>query len=459
VKRRTRRISAVVCAALFGCASVGWAANSPSSKPNIIIIVADDMGWADSTLHGDARFPTPNIDSIARAGVRFTNGYVASSVCSPSRAALLTGRYPQRFGHEHNLHPQQGDVGLPVSEALLPALLKPLDYRTLAVGKWHLGMSPKFRPLQRGFDHFYGFLKGRRTYRALLRESYHAALWRDRQVTDEHFDYLTDTLAEAAAAYIDDHHERPFLLYLAFSAVHGPLDAPAELIEAQVEFSSRERRILAAMTVSLDNAIGVVLERLQRYGLRDDTLLFFVNDNGGADANHANNAPFRGVKGTPYEGGIRVPFLVQWPAVLPAGQVYDEPVSALDILPTAVAAAGGELRPGHVVDGVDLIPFLTGQAAGTVPHEALFWRRGDNYAVREGDWKLVRSLGWRPALRSETPRLFDLRADPGESKDLAQQHPERVARMQAAYRRWSEQMAEPLWGAPRPRKRSAAKAR
>ncbi|MDP6537933.1 MAG: sulfatase-like hydrolase/transferase [Planctomycetota bacterium] len=404
--------------------------------PNVIVILSDDAGYADFSFQGSGEAATPHIDSIAAGGVRCTNGYVSASVCSPSRAGLLTGRYQQRFGHDRNIPPAYSETnGLPVEEVTLADALRAVGYRTIALGKWHLGYAPHFHPLSRGFDDYYGFLQGARSYRAIEGTRLNRLL-RDREPVAEEFDYMTDELGAQAAAYITEHAERPFFLYLSFNAVHTPMHATEADLEAVAEGAKPKRRKLLAMTRSLDRAVGAVLERLRELDLERNTVLFFLNDNGGATNNASDNGSLRGRKGSPFEGGIRIPFLVRWPERLPAGAIYDLPVSTLDVFATALAAAGAEEAPANL-DGVDLVPFLAGRRAGR-PHDVLLWRRGDNLAIRSGDWKLVRK-GNGPTL------LFDLGIDPGETTDLAADHPQRVAALGAHWGAWSEQLSQPRW--------------
>lgn len=407
-------------------------------RPNVVVLLADDTGYADFSFRGSEFFLTPRIDSIAAAGVRCTDAYVTSSVCSPSRAGLLTGRYQQRFGHEFNLpHKYSDRDGLPVGERTLADLLRDQGYPTLGVGKWHLGYTEQFRPLSRGFDHFFGFLQGSRSYKPLPADRLDRMnrLVLDDEVMPEDFEYLTDEFGERAAAFIHTHHAEPFFLYVAFSAVHVPLNAKPAVLE-RVTGLTGKRQKLAAMTISLDEAVGRVLDALEEHDLTEDTLLFFLNDNGGAEGSLADNAPFRGHKGTPFEGGLRVPFLVQWPRVLPAGTVYERPVSSLDLVPTALAAAGAT-SVSEDRDGVNLLPYLTGELQ-SAPHDTLYWRRGLHWAVRRGDWKLV-------GLPGQAPQLFELTKDPGEASDRAAERPELVAELVRAHETWSSGLVEPAW--------------
>nr|MCU0781996.1 sulfatase-like hydrolase/transferase [Akkermansiaceae bacterium] len=295
------------------------AGGAAARKLNIVILFSDDAGYHEFSCHDNRNFPTPRIDSIGAAGIRFTNGYVSGTVCSPTRAGLLTGRYQQHFGHEVNIPPAFSETnGLPLAETLLPQPLKQAGYRTIALGKWHLGYAPKFHPMERGFTDYYGFLQGARSYWPLPNPTPLNRLLRDREpLARESFDYMTDHLADQAADYIAKHQTEPFFLYLAFNATHGPNHAT----DADLAKAGGNR--IKAMTIALDRAVGRVLDALDANGLAGQTLVFFLNDNGGA-AGH-NNAPLKGHKGSTWEGGIGVPFLARWPGVIPAGQVCDAP--------------------------------------------------------------------------------------------------------------------------------------
>lgn len=451
--------------------SGGAAIGANDARPNILLIVGDDMGYADIGIHGCTDIPTPNIDSIAADGVRCTNGYVSGPYCSPTRAGLLSGRYQTRFGHEFNPggKGKAKQRGLPLSEKTLADRLRAAGYATGLVGKWHLGTAPQFHPQRRGFDEFFGFLGGAHSYWP----GEGAPIYRDTTPVDEQ-EYLTDALAREAVDFIERHRQEPFFLYLAFNAVHTPLDTTDAKLKEFAAIDNPKRRKYAAMMSSMDDAIGMVLAKLRDSQLDQNTLVFFISDNGGpimrgVTINGANNAPLRGSKRTTLEGGIRVPFLVKWPGRLPAGQVYDEPVIQLDIVPTALAAAAIEADPSWQLDGVDLAPYFTGNDSAA-PHDALYWRLGKQMAIRQGEWKLVR---YDPAVDRHDPdvdasggeggaateaRLYNLARDIGEQHDLAADEPERAAALQEAWDNWNESNAAPLWGAPekaKPRRKTA----
>lgn len=418
-------------------------------KPNIVIIVSDDQGYGDVGFHGCKDIPTPNLDSLAKSGVRFTDGYVSCPVCSPTRAGLMTGRYQQRFGHEMNPGGRP-EHGLPLSQITLANLLKSAGYATGIVGKWHLGMTPEHHPQKRGFDEFFGFLSGAHSYLDPLLGTPNAIM-RGTQPVDEK-EYLTDAFTREAVSFIERHRKHPFFLYLPYNAVHTPLHATEKYLSRFKEIPDERRRTYAAMLSAMDDGIGAVLKKLRDSGLEKDTLIFFFSDNGGPPANGSSNGSLRAYKGTVYEGGIRVPFLLRWPEKIPAGVVCHKPVISLDVLPTALAAAGGRLPTDRPMDGVNLLPYTAGEKSD-VPHELLFWRMRQNKAVRKGNWKLV-IVGETP------PQLFDLSKDIGETNDLAADKPDVVKELSGALAKWESQMVPPLWSPqarPRPARRAVTR--
>ncbi len=403
------------------------------------MILADDLGYADVGFQGLKDFTTPNIDLLAAGGVRFTNGYVSHPYCSPSRAGLLTGRYQHRFGHIFNPKFRAGE-GLPLSETLLPEILAKAGYVSGIVGKWHLGDAPEFHPLERGFDEFFGLLGGGHDYfksagvdarEYLIPLEAHG----EKIPVDG---YLTEQLSEAALDFIRRHSENPFFLYLAYNAPHGPLQAPPEMLERVGSIEDPRRRTYGAMVTALDDGVGQVLSLLEELGLTEHSLVIFLSDNGGpTPANASDNAPLRGTKGTVYEGGVRVPFVVKWTGHLPAGVRYDPPVSALDIFPTAVAAAG--LEPPSNVDGVDLMAYLTGDQDGA-PHSQLFWyaNAAEQYATRTADRKLVRVF-------NRKPELYAISDDISESADVRADNEDQAAELARAIDAWTAMHAPPAW--------------
>ena len=423
-------------------------------KPNVIVILVDDLGYNDVSYNGATQIETTNIDRLASRGVTFTNGYVTYSTCTPSRAGLLTGRYPSRFGLEGNLAyaPFDDNHGLPIEETLFPERLQGEGYRTGIVGKWQLGAARKFNPLNRGFDYFFGFLGGGHSYWGSNTVSPHnhmvTPLIENRGVGE--FDgYLTDVLTDRAIEFIEQPADGPFFLYLAYNAPHTPLQAPDELIDKYSAIDDERRRIYLAMVDSLDQNIGRVLDTLDDSSLDDNTVIFFLSDNGGRsdkppDGNHADNSPFRGAKDSFHEGGIHVPFVASWPAMWPEEHTYDPMVISLDISSTVLKLANAtSVDPDRPLDGVDLDPFLRGAQEGS-PHQALFWRdwRSGGYVVRSGDDKLIKN---RRVLQvpipvqdtGESPQLFDLKTDISESQDLLDQQPQTAAELAALWNAWN----------------------
>jgi arylsulfatase A-like enzyme len=448
--------------ALFlGGAVVRVGAGEPS-RPNILLIVADDLGYNDVGFQGGRDIPTPNLDRLAASGVRCTNGYVTYSVCSPSRAGFITGRYQQRFGHEFNpkWDPASTMFGLPLSQATLGDGLRGAGYATGVVGKWHLGAHPQFHPNRRGFDEFFGFLGGGHRYlpgahaevevgagkKAAPADAEHASPMLRNAVEEPERGELTTRLGEEASAFVSRHASgaKPWFLYLAFNAPHTPLQARDDMVKRFAHITDPRRRTYAAMVATVDEAVGRVLAALEASGQSRRTLTFFFSDNGGPmtkrNANASINRPLRGQKGDVFEGGIRVPFLVSWPGRLPAGRSYEQPVSSLDVFPTALAAAGAK-RDARLpaLDGVDLLPFLGGQNKAP-PHAQLFWRMdaGEAFAIREGNWKWLRTY-------SNPPELYNLADDVGESRNLVSRHPEIAARLAAKVADWNRELVTPVW--------------
>jgi len=398
-------------------------------QPNILVILADDLGYGELGCQGGKDVPTPNIDSLAANGVRFTSGYVSRPVCSPTRAGLMTGRYQQRFGIELNPGFSHA-IGLPLSEKTLAEYLKEAGYATGMFGKWHLGFRPAMQPTGRGFDEFFGFLGGAHSYVEVGGDRDPANVILRGREKAKAIDYTTDAFAREAVAFIERNRDKPWLVYLPFNATHGPLQAP-ENYTRRFSNLAGGRRTFAGMLSALDDAVGTVLAKLRERGLEENTVIFFLTDNGAPDHSHtaASNRPLRGYKAQLFEGGIRVPFIIQWKGHLPAGNVDDRPVIALDVLPTALAAAGVAVPADAKLDGVNLLPYLAGEASG-VPHEALFWRYGGQRAVRMGDWKLLRM--------SRKSQLFNLADDIAERHDLAAEKPEKTNELEEAYDRWEK---------------------
>ena len=437
-------------------------AHAQTNRPNVVIIVADDMGYADLGVQGSKDIATPNIDGIAKGGTRFTDAYVTGPYCSPTRAGLLTGKYPQRFGHEFNPGgAMQMEQGLPLGEVTIADRFKAAGYRTALFGKWHLGFADEFHPQERGFDEFYGFLGGAHTYFASPDTGRNAIYDGKQRVTEPM--YLTDALADRAVGFIQRNRSQPFLLYLAFNAVHTPMHATDKYYQRVTHIKDAERRTYAAMLTAMDDAIGRTLAELRKAGLEENTLIFFFSDNGGptmagTSVNGSSNTPLRGSKRQTWEGGIRVPFFIRWKGQLPQGKVDARPIIQLDVLPTALAAAGITVEPQAKLDGVNLLPFLKGTNAGQ-PHDALYWRFGEHMAIRKGDWKLVRSPDGplrdvdhaKPRELSDV-QLFNLKTDISETNNRAAAETSRTKELAAAWLRWNSELVPPRWrgGAPPP---------
>lgn len=433
---------------VIACGSLFAAEKIPTAKPNVLFIVGDDMGYGDVGFHKCKDIPTPNLDALAAAGVRFTNGYVSGPYCSPTRAGLLTGRYQTRFGHEFN---PSGGQGLPLSETTIANRMKAAGYVTGIVGKWHLGAQDAMHPQKRGFDEFFGFLGGAHSY------FQSAGILRGTTQIKE-LDYTTDAFGREACAFIEQHKTQPWFLYLAFNAVHTPMHATDDRLAKFPNIADKRRRTYDAMMLAMDDAVGTVRKELTAAGLEQNTIVTFISDNGGptmkgVTVNGSRNDPLRGSKRTTLEGGIRVPFIVSWPGHVKPG-VFEQPAIQLDLHVTALAAAGADVKPDAKLDGVNLLPFLSGEKSGA-PHDALYWRFGDQMAVRSGDFKLVRydsGFDTNTSLRGgrgqtvTVTKLYNLRDDIHEDKDLAPTMPEKVKELQAKWAEWNKGNVKPLWG-------------
>ena len=404
-------------------------------KPNVLVILSDDVGWGEYGFQGGKDIPTPNIDSIARNGVRFPQGYVSGPYCSPTRAGLMTGRYQTRFGHEFNSVPVT--MGLPLTETTFADRFHALGYATCAIGKWHLGMKPEYRPMKRGYDEYFGTLANT--------PYYHPTNFVDSRVspevqpvTDNAF-YTTDAYAERAVDWLEKHKDGPWYLYLPFNAQHGPLQAPQKYLDRFPNIPEGQRRTFAAVMSALDDAVGRVLAKVRELGQEEQTLIVFTSDNGGpTPSTTSQNGPLHGFKAQTWEGGVRVPFCMQWKGKIPAGRTFDHPIIQLDVLPTALAAAGVATDPSWKLDGVNLLPYLTGEKSGA-PHQTLYWRFGDQWAIRHGDWKLVVAR-----TGSGKPELYNLAEDIGEQSNRAASNPEKVRELQTLWDRWNAEQVPSL---------------
>ncbi|HEY9562040.1 MAG TPA: sulfatase-like hydrolase/transferase [Anseongella sp.] len=424
-----------------------------AERPNVVIILADDLGYGDVGFNGCRDIPTPHIDRIARNGVKFTNGYVTYAVCGPSRAGLLTGRYQDRFGFGRNplLAPNDPEMGLPLSERTLADLLKPAGYRTMAIGKWHLGSHASLHPNRRGFDEFFGFLSGGHRYlpeewtlndefgARSQYDGYRTKLLRNSEVVEE-TEYLTDALSREAVRFIRENAHQPFFLYLAYNAPHTPLQATSNYLDRVAGIADEKRQTYAAMITAMDDGVGRVLDELEVLGVTDHTMVVFLSDNGGPEAaNASDNGPLRGGKGSFFEGGLRVPFAIQWPGRIRPGTVYDLPVISLDIVATIMANMDRKLPVKNKLDGVNLLP-LVNDTSPTTPTRLFFWRNFDRerLAVRSDEFKLVLQKG-------QAPSLFRITDDIGERNNLLPGSAKISGKLHAAWKKWESELKDPVF--------------
>lgn len=422
-------------------------------KPNIIIILADDLGYADIGFNGCKDIPTPNIDRIATNGVKFTNGYVCFPVCGPSRAGLLTGRYPQRFGYERNpqYRPNDPNMGLPKEETTLAESLKQVGYISGIIGKWHLGADISNHPLNRGFNEFFGHLGGGHKYLPedlIIKDSYAVDNEESKSYTTwimsnhkpvQTKKYLTDEFSDEAVHFIEIHQEKPFFLYLSYNAPHTPLQATQKYLDRFPNIVDKKRKTYAAMVSAVDDGVGKVLDKLESLHLDKNTLVYFLSDNGGPEkSNGSDNGLLREGKSSIYEGGYRVPFALQWKGTIKPG-IYDNPVSSLDIFATISALTKTPTKKDRPLDGVDIIPFITGKNKA-LPHEMIYLRKFDQnaYSVRYKDLKLVLK-------KDGVPQLYNLKEDIGEQNNIAKQYPEEVKRLDAIRKEWDSQLMPPIF--------------
>ena len=443
--------------------------NEVVNKPNVIVIYADDMGWGDVGYNGSEHIHTPNIDRLAADGVIFNQGYVSASVCGPSRAGLLTGMYQQRFGLGENPSASgwpnseiSKGSGLPDDQVIAPEVLKDAGYQTGMVGKWHLGMKQEKRPNHKGFDYFYGFLNGAHSYyESSLVFGKKKAYWPffdgDQKVT---FDgYATEVFTDKAVDFINQNAKDPFFLYVAYNAVHHPWEVPEKYQDRVNHIPLKNRKKFAGMVLALDDGVGHILEALKNHGIEENTMVVFISDNGSPRGQAKNGDPgdymsstngLRGWKGDTYEGGIRVPFLIKWPGVFPAGSQFNLPVMNLDVMPTITSYLN--IPNTFNYDGVDLMPYVTGKKQGW-PHEIMYWRRGDDYAIRKGDWKLC--FNNKGADVKGMPELFNLSEDPVEEINQINQFPELAKELQHIFDQWDSKLPDSQWWrAPVNRKRN-----
>jgi arylsulfatase A-like enzyme len=431
-------------------------AQQDNDKPNLIVIMTDDMGYADVGFNGCKDIPTPNIDSIAYNGAHIVNGYVSFPVCGPSRAGFITGRYQDRFGFTTNptIDPTNDIAGLPLDEKTIAEVLHEEGYKSAIVGKWHLGTHPNFHPLKRGFDYFYGFLSGGHNYfmnqltienlenvkskwawyKTKLRENHKTLEFEDYKT-----DYLTDELSEAGLRFINKQAEnnQSFFLFLAYNAPHTPMHATEKYLSRFPDIQDKKRKTYAAMVSAVDDGVGNVLRTLKDNGIEENTLIVFLSDNGGAHNNASQNTPLRGTKGSVYEGGLRVPFAMQWKGVIPANTRYEESVSSLDIMASIVDILDIKTNPKKPLDGVNIIPYLTGKKKGA-PHEYLFWRKWEQNAMAaiNADYKLLK------VKKNAETEFYNLKKDVSEKENIKGSNSKKVQEIQKEWDKWNVQLKD-----------------
>lgn len=424
------------------------------SKPNVIIILTDDQGYGDVGFNGCKDIPTPNIDRLAKNGVVFRNAYVSYAVCAPSRAGLLTGRYQDRFGYSRNplYRPFDDQIGVSLNEQMLPDVLQQSGYNTMAIGKWHLGTHEKFRPWNRGFKEFFGFLGGGHRYfpeeytienqddAKNEEQSYRTKLIRNKQAVEES-EYSTDAFSREAVSYIERNKENPFFLYLAYNAPHAPLQATQKYLDRFNQIRDPKRKTYAAMVSAVDDGVGTILKKLEDLKISENTIVIFLSDNGGPMKDNAsNNGPLRGGKGSLFDGGIRVPFAMQWPKQIKPNSEYAQPIISLDIFATVVANIDGVSKPKNLLDGVNLLPYLKGTNK-EAPHEYLFWRNFDqkNYAV-------LHQSGLKEVILKDTNlSIYNLKKDIGEKENVINQNGQMLLQMEQQRKKWEANTIPPAF--------------
>ena len=424
--------------------------NKPNEtkKPNVILILTDDQGYKDVGFNGSTDIKTPNLDRLANSGVQFTNAYVTYPVCGPSRAGIITGRYQDRFGFCRNplFTPKDSLSGLPLSEQTLAEALKTQNYKTMAIGKWHLGAHDSQRPLKRGFDYFFGFLSGGHKYfpeELTLNnisevksqfDAYNTKLLRNNERVDEK-EYLTDAFSREAVHFIEKNKKSPFFLYLAYNAPHAPLQATEKYLSRFPDIQDKKRKTYAAMISAVDDGVGNILNQLEELDIAENTLVIFLSDNGGDESKGADNGMLSNGKGSLFEGGIRVPFAMQWKGKIPAGKVYHEPIISLDIFKTATTLAGVNTK--NELDGKNLIPYLLDEKK-EAPHDELYWRMYDKetFAMRNGDYKLIKD-------KTGELKLYNLNQDVSEENTLNDSL--RIQQMNTDYDTWNKLNKKPVF--------------
>ena len=439
----TRRQFLGAAAAGTAIAAAGVRSAAQQRRPNVLFILADDLGYGDLSCYGRTDYKTPVLDRLAAQGLKFMSAYAAAPVCTPTRCAFHTGRYPQRLdvGLREPLTPQNGaNLGLPPDHPTVSSLVKKAGYDTALFGKWHLGWKPEVGPNQHGFDEFFGILSGAAdyfTHRAADGPGGGADLW-ENLAPVERLGYLTDLLSDRAVEYVRRRRSRPFYLSLHYTAPHSPWEGPEDEAIGHTDhgpgpmIEGGSRKIYAAMMKSMDAGIGRVLDALRRAGAERNTLVIFTSDNGGE--RYSFNWPFSFQKFFLWEGGIRVPAIVRWPGIVPAGRTTDQAAITMDWTATILAAAGAMADPGYPLDGEDLLPVCRG--ARPVYDRTLFWRTQLRDASRVGKWKYLKD--------DAGEHLYDLDVDPGEKNDLRRKNPEVFARVKSDYDVWNARMLPKL---------------
>jgi arylsulfatase A-like enzyme len=417
-----------------GASRLAFARDASSEKFNIILILCDDLGVGELGCYGNGNLPTPNLDTLATDGVKFAQAYSCSCIGSPARAGMLTGRYPARFGNDFNPGTAvDPDFGFNLDEVLISQVVKDAGYTTGMIGKWFGGMGMDHHPLSRGFDEFFGFLGGAHSYidsNTPTRDP----IRRNKTPLEKEPEYLTDAFTREALDFIVKHHEKPFFLYLAYNALHSPLQAPEKYTDRFKEIADPDRRLFAGMLTALDEGVGRITQKLRDLKIDEKTLVIFLSSNGGPTTQTTSrNSPLRGQKAGLFEGGIRIPMIFWMPTRISANRTIDDPVINLDIAPTIAALAGGNMPNDRKIDGENILPLARGENVPS-PHETLYWRLGDMWAIRKGKYKLHRRT------LMGKPMLFDLQADEREGDEISATFPQVVQELSQLHDQWDAQM-------------------
>lgn len=430
---------------LLTCTKVSGQTRNSGEKPNFILIVADDLGYGDLGFTGSSEIKTPNIDELARTGTIFTQGYVSSPVCSPSRAGFITGINQVEFGHDNNL-PRKAEpgfdpqyLGLPLSQKTIADHLKPLGYISGLVGKWHLGYEAQFHPLKRGFDEFWGYTGGGHDYfTAKAKGMGYLSPIESNYRTPQALTYLTDDKGDECVDFIKRHKQSPFFLFASFNAPHTPMQAPEEDLKLYAHIKNKKRRTYAAMVHRLDVNVGRIMETVKKEGLQNNTVIVFISGNGGpTDTNASLNAPYRGQKGIVLEGGVHVPFIMKGAEIIPSGYTYTKTVTSLDLVPTFLALAAGDIEIKRSFTGINLMPYITDKIEAS-PHKELHWRFTISSAIRQGNWKLIR-------LPDRLPMLYHLPSDISEEKDVSLENLAKTKELLLKLGEWDISLPHPVF--------------